>query len=60
MEKLLTVKEVSDILRIGRSGTYKLFDKKDFPKITIGKKLFVKESDLDKYLTKYVKGKIEL
>lgn len=60
MDQLLTVKDVSAILRIGRSGTYKLFDRNDFPKITVGKKLLVKESDLEKYLVKYAKGKIEL
>lgn len=60
MDKLLTVREVSDILKIGRSNTYKLFDRKDFPKIIIGKKLLIKESDLDNYLKKYTKGKIEL
>ena len=60
MESLLTVNEVSNILKIGRSGTYKLFGRKDFPQITVGKKLLVKESELEKYLKKYEKGKIEL
>lgn len=60
MEKLLTVKEVSAILQIGKTNTYKLFQKRDFPKITIGKKLLVKESELDKYLSKYSKGIIDL
>ena len=60
MDNLLTVREVSDTLKLGRNNTYELFDKRDFPKITIGKKLLVKESDLEKYLAKYTKGKIEL
>lgn len=60
VENLLTVKDVASILKIGRTGTYKLFDRQDFPKITVGKKLLVKESDLDNYLRKYIKGKIEL
>lgn len=47
MEKFLTVKEVSDVLRLGKTNTYKLFQRKDFPKVTIGKKLLVKESELD-------------
>lgn len=60
MEKLLTVKEVSAILNIGKTNTYKLFEQRDFPKITIGKKLMVKETDLENYLTKYTKGVIQL
>lgn len=53
MERFLTVKEVSEALRLGKTNTYKLFQRKDFPKITIGKKLLVKESELDGYLEKY-------
>lgn len=53
MEKFLTVKEVSDILHLGKTNTYKLFQRKDFPRIAIGKKLLIKESELDKYLEKY-------
>lgn len=53
MERFLTVKEVSDVLRLGKTNTYKLFQRKDFPKVTIGKKLLVKESELDGYLDKY-------
>ncbi len=60
MEKLLTVKEVSSILDIGKSNTYKLFGKQDFPKITIGRKMLVKESALENYLEKYTKGTIKL
>lgn len=60
MEKFLTVKEVSDVLRLGKTNTYKLFQRKDFPKITIGKKLLVKESELDGYLEKYGGAIIEI
>lgn len=60
MEKFLTVKEVSDLLHLGKTNTYKLFQRKDFPKITIGKKLLVKESELDKYLAKYAGAIINL
>jgi len=49
----MTVKEVSDALRLGKTNTYKLFQRKDFPKVLIGRKLLVKESELDKYLEKY-------
>ncbi len=60
MEKLLTVRDVSDMLNIGKSNTYKLFRRRDFPKITIGRKMLVKESSLEKYLEKYTKGTIIL
>ncbi|MDE6602417.1 MAG: helix-turn-helix domain-containing protein [Lachnospiraceae bacterium] len=53
MDRLLTVKEVSDVLRLGKTNTYKLFQRGDFPKVLIGRKLLVKESELDKYLEKY-------
>lgn len=60
MEKFLTVKEVSGVLHLGKTNTYKLFQRKDFPKITIGKKLLVKESELDQYLAKYSGMVVEL
>lgn len=57
---LLTVEDVSEKLHIGKTNTYKLFSRKDFPKITIGKKLLIKEDDLEKYIDKYIKGIIRL
>lgn len=60
MDKLLTVKDISAILCIGKTNTYKLVQKKDFPKITIGKKILVRQKDLDSYLTKYLKATINL
>lgn len=56
----LTMKEVSEVLRLGKTNTYKLFQRKDFPKVTIGKKLLVKESELDGYLDKYGGAIIEI
>lgn len=60
MEKFLTVKEVSEVLRLGKTNTYRLFQRKDFPKVTIGKKLLIKESELDRYLEKYSGAIIDL
>ncbi|WP_442905415.1 helix-turn-helix domain-containing protein [Kineothrix sp. MB12-C1] len=51
---------MASILRIGKTNTYKLVKRKDFPKVTIGKKILVKEEDLNNYLTKYLKNKITL
>lgn len=44
----------------GVKKTYKLFQRKDFPKVTIGKKLLVKESELDRYIEKYGGAIIEI
>ena len=56
----MTIQEVASILRMGKTNTYKLVKRKDFPKVTIGKKILVKEEDLNNYLTKYLKNKITL
>ena len=60
MEKLLTVSDISSILNLGKTNTYKLVKKKDFPKIILGKKILVREQDLNDYITKYTKSRIEL
>lgn len=60
MTKYLTVMDVAKVLRIGKTNAYKLFNKPDFPKVTIGKKLIVDEEALEGYLSKYCKGTITL
>lgn len=57
---LLTVTDVSKMLHIGKTNAYKLFNRKDFPKVTIGKKMLIKEDDLENYIDKYMKGTIKL
>jgi len=59
-EKMLTPKEVSEIIGIGITNTYKLFKLKGFPKIQIGKKYFVNESDLNNFLLEHRKSTIFL
>lgn len=56
--KLLTPKDVQSVLNIGKNTTYKLFALKGFPKIKIGKKYFIYEDDLEKYLKSHVKSTI--
>ena len=56
--KLLTPKDVQSVLNIGKNTTYKLFSLKGFPKIKIGKKYFIYEDDLEKYLKSHVKSTI--
>ena len=53
MINLLTPQEVSEIIGISLKNTYKLFHLKDFPSIQIGRKLVVKEKDLDEFLDRY-------
>ena len=60
MENLLTVKEVQDKLKLGKNNTYKLINKKGFPKIIIGKKILVPEEQFEKYIMNHVRSKIEL
>lgn len=60
MENLLTVKDVQDRLKLGKNNTYKLVNKKGFPKITIGKKILIPEEQFEKYIMNHLRSKIEL
>ena len=60
MDKLLTANDISTILNIGKTNTYKLLKRKDFPKITIGRKILVRENDLNECVKKYIGNKINL
>ena len=51
MHKVLTVKEVSEILRLGKNQTYTLMNNKTFPSYRIGNKLFVTEEALNNWLS---------
>ena len=60
MDRLLTMKEIQERVRLGKNGTYSLVSRPDFPKITIGKKILCYEGDLDDYMHKYRKRTINL
>lgn len=60
MENLLTVKDIQDRLKLGKNNTYKLVNKKGFPKITIGKKILIPEEQFEKYIMNHMRSKIEL
>ena len=60
LENLLTVKEVQDRLKLGKNNTYKLVNKKGFPKIIIGKKILIPEEQFEKYIMNHIRSKIEL
>ena len=47
---VLTVKEVSKILKLGRDQTYALMSNPTFPSYRIGKKIFVTQEALTEWL----------
>ena len=49
MEKYLTVKEVAEILRMGKTMAYELVNKPDFPSVKIGKKILIPESEFERF-----------
>lgn len=49
---ILTVKEVSKILKIGKTNTYKLFASKTFPSYRIGNSYYIREEAFDNWLKK--------
>ena len=51
--KILTVKELSQILRIGRDKAYALIKSKGFPSICIGNRYIVTEEALAEWLKQY-------
>lgn len=59
-DRMLTVKEVQDRLKLGKNNTYKLVNKKGFPKIIIGKKILVPETEFNQYIKTYLRKTIEL
>jgi len=50
MEKMLTVKEIQEILKLSRAKTYELVNEPGFPKIRIGRCIRVPETALKQYL----------
>ena len=54
--EVLTTKDVSIVLKLGRDSTYALMSSKNFPSYKIGKRYFVTNEALNKWL-KNVDGK---
>lgn len=50
MEKLLRVREASDLLRISKSGIYSLVSRHAIPCVRIGTRVLFRESDLERWL----------
>jgi len=51
--RILTAKELSEVLRIGRDKAYALIKSKGFPSICIGKRYIVTEKALNEWLCQY-------
>ena len=51
--KYLTVKDVQDILKLGRNSTLKLVALPDFPKVRVGRSIRIAEDDFYKYMESY-------
>lgn len=58
MRNYLSIEQVSDMLNLGKTSTYKLFNMRGFPKIQLGRKLIVEENDLYEFLDKYKKSQL--
>lgn len=56
MDRLLSIKQVAELLGIKYYSAQTLFHSHSFPRITIGKRLFVREESLYKFLNKAEKA----
>ena len=50
--ELLTFREALEALRIGRNTLFKLIKSRTLPHVRIGKKIFFKRADLDRFIEK--------
>jgi excisionase family DNA binding protein len=50
--ELLTFREALEALRIGRNTLFKLIKSRELPHVRIGKKIFFKRADLDRFIEK--------
>lgn len=60
MSNVMTVRELSEKLHIGRDNAYKLMRLKGFPSIMIGNKFIVLEDDVEDFLKEHRDLKIYL
>lgn len=60
MTNVMTVRELSEKLHIGRDNAYRLMKLKGFPSIMIGNKFIVLEDDVEEFLKNHRDLKIYL
>lgn len=58
--KLLTVKDLQEILHIGRDKAYALMHSKAFPATKIGGRYFVAQEQLQKWIERYAYKSFDL
>lgn len=57
---LLTVKDLQELLKIGRDTAYALMHSAGFPSIRIGGRYYVNKEELTKWLARYAYKTFEL
>lgn len=55
MKRILTVKDVKNILGCGMNRAYEIVNQRDFPKIKIGKRFYIPEDEFEKWLETYIR-----
>ncbi len=60
MSKLLRVKDVQEKFGCSKQTAYDMVRLRDFPKLTIGKRYYIPEDELDKWISKNVTSTIML
>lgn len=58
--KFYTVPELAEMIPLGKNSLYRLVNRKDFPKLTVGKKILIPADKLEKYLDDNLNGNIAL
>lgn len=55
MQNILTVKDVKDILGCGINRAYDIVNQRDFPKVKIGKRMYIPEDEFERWLLTYLR-----
>ena len=55
MKKMLSVKDLKDCLGCGINRAYEIVNQDDFPKIKIGKRFYIPEEELEKWVSTYLR-----
>ena len=58
--KMLSVREVQQILRLSKDTVYKLMNSKGFPRIRIGRKILIPELELEAWIKSHMETKTEV
>lgn len=60
IDNMITVAEMQEKLKISKNTAYKLVKVSGFPKIRIGRKIYIPEQELEKYLNSNLRSQIIL